>query len=81
MPIFEYLCKDCGELSEFILPASTSAEDLYCPSCKSLNLQKRISVPAGIITSSRDTSGSTCCGREERCDIPPCSVGGHCPKK
>lgn len=81
MPIYEYACRDCGEVSEFILPAGHGASpELACPECGSDKLQKRISLPGGINIGSPRQPGSTCCGRDERCDAPPCSTGGQCRK-
>jgi putative FmdB family regulatory protein len=80
MPIYEYACPHCGEVSEFILPTEHNAEELACPECGSGELQKRISLPGGITIGSSRQPGSTCCGRDERCDSPPCSTGDQCRK-
>jgi putative FmdB family regulatory protein len=41
MPIFEYLCKDCGKNFELLVRASTVIE---CPSCNGKKLEKQLSV-------------------------------------
>jgi putative FmdB family regulatory protein len=42
MPIFEYLCKDCGHTFEKIVPHHDSAVD--CEHCKSVKVEKQLSV-------------------------------------
>jgi putative FmdB family regulatory protein len=41
MPIFEYLCQDCGKNFELLVRASTAIE---CPSCNGKRLEKQLSV-------------------------------------
>jgi putative FmdB family regulatory protein len=75
MPVYEYRCRNCGETFEFLVRAGTT---VTCPHCGSPLLDKLISAP--FISSGETTrqAGHTCCGREERCGTPPCSVGGAC---
>jgi putative FmdB family regulatory protein len=42
MPIFEYLCKDCGHKFERIVPRYDSAVD--CSHCNSAKVEKQLSV-------------------------------------
>ena len=44
MPIYEYLCKDCGNRFEQIKPMSTADEKISCPKCASLEVRRLISV-------------------------------------
>ena len=46
MPIYEYECRACGQQFErFIRPAaSPHAEQLSCPSCQSVDLERLISL-------------------------------------
>ena len=41
MPIFEYVCKDCGKNFELLVRPSTVIE---CPACSSKTLEKQLSV-------------------------------------
>jgi putative FmdB family regulatory protein len=64
MPIFEYVCSDCGETSEILL---TSTTDLVkCTSCGSRKLKKLLSAHAGISGSSAShmpgPGDTACCG-------------------
>ncbi len=44
MPIYEYSCKDCGNISEFIVKAGENGQTLSCKKCGGLNLKKILSV-------------------------------------
>jgi putative FmdB family regulatory protein len=82
MPIYEYKCKDCGRVSEFLVGVGQDTEEIKCKFCKSKNLEKIfsqgfISISSHIIGSQ---GGQTCCGRTERCAKPPCSDDGICKR-
>jgi len=77
MPIYEYSCIECGQKSELLIANPAKSGDLKCPACGSINLAKLVSLP-GPIKDRSATSGKTCCGREERCDKPPCDSDNHC---
>jgi putative FmdB family regulatory protein len=76
MPIYEYRCMTCGQKSEMLISNPANTGDLKCHACGSCNLAKLISIPG--LTKERTGSGKTCCGREERCDKPPCDADNHC---
>jgi putative FmdB family regulatory protein len=64
MPIFDYLCLECGKNSEILV--TVSRDEPQCQTCGSTNLKKLISAPSslsGVSTSKfpgpKDTS---CCG-------------------
>jgi putative FmdB family regulatory protein len=66
MPVYEYKCRECGELSEFRVSSQADAEKLTCKNCGSQKLDRKFSIPS--ITSGKSSpSGSTCCGRDQRC--------------
>lgn len=58
MPIFEYICKECGHHFEAVVMGSKKAE---CPSCQSGKLQQQLSAfavgPSKSAASSRPTAG------------------------
>jgi putative FmdB family regulatory protein len=62
MPIFEYLCKDCGQPFEKIVPRYDSEVD--CAHCNSENVEKQLSVFA-VAGTSKEFSSATegGCGR------------------
>jgi len=77
MPIYEYRCNDCGAVSEVYAGMGELNDALSCKTCGSSQLVKLIS-SATIPTFSSRPSGSTCCGREERCGTPSCATGEAC---
>ena len=77
MPVYEFKCKECGETSEFRVSGYSDDQTLACSSCGSHELERLISAPS-LVRSGVRAAGTTCCGREERCDSPPCSTGEGC---
>jgi putative FmdB family regulatory protein len=65
MPIFEYLCKDCGKNFELLVRGSTV---IACPSCDGKKLEKQLSVFAaasgggGVSRSEMPVAGCGSCG-------------------
>jgi len=88
MPTYEYLCEFCGYQFEK-MQKMTDERIKVCPKCGK-TLSRLIGKGGAIIikgsTSSMSSyksdsfSGQTCCGREERCDTPPCSDDGICKR-
>jgi putative FmdB family regulatory protein len=79
MPIYEYRCENCGERVEVLIRTGDNIP--CCPHCGSLLSEKLFSVPYVMSRQSRHAGGGTCCGQEERCDMPPCSVSGTCRRE
>jgi len=77
MPIYEYKCKECGNISEFIVGMGKDAV-IKCNECGSFEMEKVMSVASFQGVETARTPGRTCCGREERCESSPCSNGGVC---
>jgi putative FmdB family regulatory protein len=63
MPIFEYLCNDCGRPFEKIVPRYDS--QVVCVHCSSGNIEKQLSVfaVAGSSASEGVEAASEGCGR------------------
>jgi len=78
MPIYEYRCNQCGKVIEILVGVGSYSDSLVCQHCGSHNLEKILSVSSFTVTDSSRAPWTTCCGREERCDSPPCSTGGTC---
>jgi len=89
MPTYEYQCESCGyKFEKFQNMNDIQLKE--CPNCGE-QIKRLISAGIGVITKHRNfypsddrknnisTSG-TCCGREERCDKPPCSDDGVCKR-
>jgi len=82
MPIFDFKCSGCGKVSEIIVRRAN--EEVTCPECGSADMKKLMtssySVRQSDGPSRNSTGGSTCCGRSERCQKPPCSDEGRCTR-
>jgi putative FmdB family regulatory protein len=65
MPIFEFVCSDCGLPFEELVMSSNKTNELTCPACDSPNITKQISTFASKINgsgtfSSFSSSTSSC---------------------
>ncbi len=80
MPVYEYRCEDCGRITEVLQKGLGWGEALTCPDCGGSNLTRLFSAPGMVRTGGFSAKGTTCCGRTERCDRPPCSPNGVCRK-
>ena len=72
MPIFEYQCKSCGKIFEKLTFNRTKVQE--CPSCKSGNTEKKLSVFSGIVSGS-DKS----CPAKSACESTGHTCGSCCP--
>lgn len=65
MPVYEYLCKNCGERFEELILTPSDEKGMVCPHCKSSRIKREMSSfgiassEAGI--SSSDTSACASC--------------------
>ncbi len=81
MPIYEYRCRVCGATSEYLIGVGKD-ENISCKECGSIEMEKILSVASFLTGVPERASGRTCCGREERCETPPCSSdGGTCKRE
>lgn len=80
MPIYEYRCKVCDETSEYLVGMGKD-EDITCRKCGSTDMERVLSVASFVGVTGERSPGMTCCGREERCETPPCSGGGACRRE
>ena len=79
MPIYDYRCQECGKVSE-LLVRSLDDSSITCPGCGSANLTRLVAASA-MVRMGSVTAGTTCCGRAERCETPPCSTGDVCRRR
>ena len=77
MPIYEYRCRSCGSIHEFLVGIGDDA-NILCGDCGSVDMEKIMSAASFLDRGAESRPGTTCCGREERCERPPCSTGGSC---
>lgn len=86
MPTYEYQCRSCGARFSRQQEMSEQAID-KCPDCGG-GVERLITGGGGFIMKgggavsqsasgcSPETTGRTCCGREQRCDKPVCGDSG-----
>lgn len=59
MPIYEYICQDCGEKYEKFVRSSTAKIELVCPACGSQRGEKKISMFGAIGSTGSSSAGSS----------------------
>jgi putative FmdB family regulatory protein len=77
MPLFDFICSDCGEQSEILITSSSASPD--CRSCGSSNLKKLLSIPSslsGVGKPAMSEAGPACCGMNP--GEAGCSGPGSC---
>jgi len=67
MPIYEFKCNQCKKIFEILVLSPREEKDLYCPKCKTKNLQKLMSTFAGGKTNCSSCTATSC--------SPTCSSG------
>ena len=81
MPLYDYLCQDCGKLSEILV---TSSEDQpQCQNCGSGKVKKMLSAPSslsGAQTSRFPGAGDTACCGSTPTDAGCAGPGSCCGK-
>jgi len=65
MPIYEFVCADCGQPFEQLVLSASKVSEVACPTCASQNVTKKISTFASRLSggssfSFADSSGSSC---------------------
>jgi len=84
VPIYEYKCENCGKIIEVFQRGAKQENPrenpIVCSDCGSTNLTRLFSVPGMVRMGSSVPEGTTCCGRTERCEAPPCSTDGVCER-
>ena len=60
MPLYGFICDDCQENFEELVMSASKVDEVNCPACGSLKVQRQLSLVAGLNSSSSSTSPSTC---------------------
>lgn len=69
MPIFEYVCQQCGARFEKLILSSQRSKSLRCPQCGTENVEKAISLfssgvgSANASGSAATSSAGSSCGK------------------
>lgn len=43
MPLFEFICEDCGKVFEELVRSASHVSGVFCPACHSEQVKKKIS--------------------------------------
>jgi putative FmdB family regulatory protein len=68
MPIFEFVCQDCGTPFEELVRSANAVDEVVCPFCDSRQVAKQISTFASKINGTSSSVAST--------SAASCSPGG-----
>ena len=63
MPIYEYKCKKCEDIFDFLCLSSNCQEKIICPSCGGERVEKQLSIfstGSPVSDHSADHNGSSC---------------------
>ena len=75
MPLFEYICRSCGALSELLVSGSQKPA---CPACGSKKMEKQLSTFSAQVASAKSFSPPPC--GTGSCPTRGCGcAGGGCP--
>ncbi|HNT25879.1 MAG TPA: zinc ribbon domain-containing protein [Anaerolineales bacterium] len=69
MPIFEFVCNDCGTPFEELVRSAAAVTQVSCPACQSPRVQKQISTFASRLSSGGGLSYGSA-------PAASCSIGG-----
>ena len=75
MPIYEYKCQDCGQLTEKLVRTDNDIPR-RCPACNGDNLKKKFSTFSAAVTS---TTSAPACADTGTCPTGSCCQDGTCP--
>lgn len=60
MPLYGFICDACAEDFEELVMSASKTDDVYCPSCGSRKVQRKLSMVAGLSSNSSSTGSSSC---------------------
>jgi putative FmdB family regulatory protein len=81
MPLYEYLCRDCGDRFEVLQRLGEGPEGLSCRECGAAALEKQFSTFAAVTaggSSAADRGAGMDCGAGDSCGAGACCGGGAC---
>ena len=61
MPIYTYICRDCGEKFDILIGVTSEKKEVKCEKCNSKNIQRTLnSFSVGGSNNRIGSSGSSC---------------------
>lgn len=58
MPIFEFVCLDCGRSFDRLLRSSIAISDVECPTCESQDIKKKLSLFSSKVSGGTQVAAS-----------------------
>ncbi len=59
MPLFNFICEDCGQHFETWVRTSSAVDEVTCPVCESEQVKRQLSRVAGLASSSKSPGSTT----------------------
>jgi putative FmdB family regulatory protein len=59
MPIFEFVCIDCGNSFDRLLRSSFAMSEVECPACSGQDVKKKLSVFSSKISGGANTAAAS----------------------
>ncbi len=73
MPLYEYICRECGRRFEVLQRVGADATGVVCPSCGACTVSKQFSTFASAVAGGAGTTGAMPCGAPS---ASACGSGG-----
>ena len=73
MPLYEYMCRECGRRFEVLQRVGADSTGVVCPGCGASHVSKQFSTFASSVASGVGTEGSMPCGAPS---ASACGSGG-----
>lgn len=79
MPIYEYQCKKCKKVSEFLIGVVCAKPEIKCGFCDSKLMKKLIPTSFNAGKAAVKNEFPSCAGSPD-CGNAPCRENGMCPR-
>ena len=70
MPIYEYRCEGCGQVTEALIRNAREAERVHCEQCGGSRLERVYLSPIAPVPAAKSAKAVPCCGDERGCANP-----------
>ena len=70
MPIYEYRCQSCGQITEALIRSRHDAGRVRCEHCGDGRLERVYLSTIAPVRISSKREGTPCCGEQEGCSDP-----------
>jgi putative FmdB family regulatory protein len=70
MPIYEYRCESCGQVTEALIRNAQDSERVCCEQCGGSRLERVYLSPIAPVPTAKTPAAISCCGQREGCADP-----------